>query len=187
MLNILKNQIWLLLIAFFCGTLSSSLYIQFFVIPDHRITSSESYLSEPVQDTQKSVYVMGDVITPGTIYYSSADEIQTQLDAGVGLTATSDVARLDEAILELGNYDSVLIIGKQSESQSCESSGGLPTSELVNINTASVEQLATLPRVGEVTAQRIIEGRPYLHIGDLLRVKGIGDKTLENMKDKVGI
>lgn len=53
---------------------------------------------------------------------------------------------------------------------------------LVNLNTASLAQLDTLTGVGPVLAQRIIDGRPYYSIDGLLKVKGIGEKTLQNIK-----
>lgn len=59
--------------------------------------------------------------------------------------------------------------------------------QCVNINTASKEQLITLSGVGDATAQKIIEGRPYSQIQDLLNVSGIGEKTLENIEDMVCI
>lgn len=46
---------------------------------------------------------------------------------------------------------------------------------LININTASVEELDTLPGIGEVTANKIIEGRPYASTQDISRVDGIGE------------
>jgi len=59
----------------------------------------------------------------------------------------------------------------------------------ININTASSEQLQTLPRVGPAIAARIINDRetngPFNEIGELTRVKGIGPKTLERMKDLI--
>ncbi len=59
--------------------------------------------------------------------------------------------------------------------------------QCVNINTASKEQLITLNGVGESTAGKIIEGRPYANINDLLNVSGIGEATLNKFKDKVCI
>ncbi len=52
----------------------------------------------------------------------------------------------------------------------------------VNINTATLAELETLPGVGPKTAQLIVDGRPYATVDDLLRVKGIGPATLTKIK-----
>ena len=59
------------------------------------------------------------------------------------------------------------------------------TTECININTASKEELTTLNGVGDSTAQKIIDGRPYTKIEDLLNVSGIGQATLDKFKDKI--
>jgi DNA uptake protein ComE-like DNA-binding protein len=46
--------------------------------------------------------------------------------------------------------------------------------KFINVNTASLEQLCTVPGIGPITAKRIIEKRPYSQIDDLQKVKGIG-------------
>jgi competence protein ComEA len=57
---------------------------------------------------------------------------------------------------------------------------------LVDINEANWPELAELPRIGETLAQRIVESRmengPFVDHDDLLRVPGIGPRTLEQMK-----
>jgi competence protein ComEA len=54
---------------------------------------------------------------------------------------------------------------------------------VVNINNASAEQLAYLPRIGPAVASRIVEFReqngPFKEATDLLLVRGIGDRTFE--------
>ena len=59
----------------------------------------------------------------------------------------------------------------------------------VNINTAGVEELTSLPGIGPSYAKRIVEFRekngPFKKVEDLLNVQGIGEKTLEKIRDKV--
>ena len=55
----------------------------------------------------------------------------------------------------------------------------------ININTATQEQLITLHGIGKVLSGRIIEGRPYKRVDDLLRIKGIGKKNLEKIRDEI--
>lgn len=58
--------------------------------------------------------------------------------------------------------------------------------ELLNINTASVDELQTLPSIGETTAERIIDYRTqhgdFSSVDDLQNVRGIGAKTLEKLR-----
>ena len=57
-------------------------------------------------------------------------------------------------------------------------------SDKVEINTASLEQLDEIIGIGPVLGQRIIDTRPFSSIDDLIRVKGIGEKTLQKIKDQ---
>jgi competence ComEA-like helix-hairpin-helix protein len=56
--------------------------------------------------------------------------------------------------------------------------GNTPPATLLDVNTASREELMQIPGVGEVTANAIIEGRPFETLDDLLGVPGIGRATL---------
>ena len=62
-------------------------------------------------------------------------------------------------------------------------------SGVVNVNTASAEQLALLPGVGPAVAARIVEHREkngaFKSAEDLMLVKGIGEKSFEKMKPYV--
>lgn len=51
----------------------------------------------------------------------------------------------------------------------------------VNINRADAAELQLLPRVGPAMSARIIGGRPYGSTGDLMRIRGIGPRTMEQL------
>ncbi len=55
---------------------------------------------------------------------------------------------------------------------------------LIDINTASSEELEKIIGIGPVLAQRTIEARPFNSLDDLIKVKGIGEKTLQKIKDQ---
>lgn len=62
---------------------------------------------------------------------------------------------------------------------------------IINLNSASLAQLDSLPGIGPVYAQRIIDYRNssggFKSIDEIKNVKGIGDKTFEKFKNQIGI
>ena len=66
----------------------------------------------------------------------------------------------------------------------------LLTGQLININLASQEELQRLPRIGPKLSERIIDERakgPFKSLDDLRRVKGIGPKTLANLRPYITV
>ncbi len=64
-------------------------------------------------------------------------------------------------------------------------------SKRININTATVKQLSTLPRIGEKIALRIVNFRKqngkFKRIEELMKVKGIGEKLFVKLKDRITV
>ena len=64
-----------------------------------------------------------------------------------------------------------------------------PTIEIININTADKKDLIKLPKIGALTAERIIRLRDdfgsFETLDDLMKIKGIGPKTLEKLKHHI--
>ena len=58
---------------------------------------------------------------------------------------------------------------------------------VVNVNTATEQQIETIPKIGAARAALIIAGRPYTSVDDLLRIKGIGQKTLDDIRPYVKV
>ncbi len=70
--------------------------------------------------------------------------------------------------------------------EEAEGPEGEAASEVININTASPEELVALEGIGDKTAQNIVEYRdangPFAAIEDIKNVKGIGEKKYEKIK-----
>ena len=141
--------------------------------------------------------VSGAVVKPGVYRFNSDSRVQDALVAAGGLSAE---ANRDWAAKNLNLAAKLRDGGKlyipdlnESGIKSQESGGTLGgevagvTTGLININTASTSELDTLPGVGPVTAQKIINARPYEAIEDLLSKKIVGSKVFEQIKEKIAV
>lgn len=62
---------------------------------------------------------------------------------------------------------------------------GLSQGPLLNINSASKDELETLPGIGQITAEKIIEGRPYSSIEELSKNGVLKKNIFEGIKEKI--
>lgn len=80
----------------------------------------------------------------------------------------------------------VLVLAGAVPALAAQSQVAKAAQTVVNINSADAEQLQALPGVGGVTAQRIVAFRsangPFASVDELVKVKGIGSKTLEKIR-----
>lgn len=140
------------------------------------------------------VDVAGAVQMPGVYILTPGSIVADAIAAAGGPVGDADLDRINKAVsLQDGTQVYVPRMGEAdlpARSQPVLLSTAPPSTEaggLIDINTATEQELDTLPGVGPVLARRVIEGRPYGAVDDLLRVAGIGQATLDKLRDHVTV
>lgn len=150
------------------------------------------------------VDVEGAVAKPGVRELPGGSLVADAIKAAGGFTQDADrayVAREMNQAEELKDHQKVYVplLGEIVEpagdddapGTGTDADGGGGSDGLVDLNSASAEELETLPGVGEVTAGKIIDYReafgPFGSIEELMEVSGIGEKTFEKLQDKITV
>lgn len=193
----IKKNIWVLSLGFLGMIFFAYGLIGLFL--GNKTTSDDMVFevsSEKNSIEVKTIFIdiEGAVVKPGVYKLPQESRIQDGLVAAGGLSASADrkfiaknlnlATKLSDgakiyipAIGEVLRLDS----GLNSFSQ-VGTAGGL-----VNINISSQTQLEALPGIGPVSALKIIAGRPYGSVDELLNKKIVGSKVFGQIKDKVTV
>ena len=139
-----------------------------------------------------SVDVSGAVEKPGVYKLSSNSRIQDALVEAGGLSYEADrdwVAKHTNLAAKLIDGTKVYIPSKEEVNQTRADPNQILSSIVsvqgININTASEAELDQLPGIGEVTAQKIINQRPYTEINELLSKKIVNQSTFNKIKEQI--
>ena len=140
------------------------------------------------------VQVAGAVNSPGVYELTSGSRVYQAIDAAGGLLSTADESDLNQAaFLEDGQKRYVYTVEEASlrEEQEAIEKSGSTNDGLININTASVADLRTLPGIGETKANQIIAFRQangeFSSIEDIKNVSGVGDGIFNQIKSLIKI
>lgn len=139
------------------------------------------------------VHVDGAVKNPGVYEFQEGARVKDAIEEAGGLTPAGDTGSLnlaqrlsDEMKIHVPKEGEVAAPSDLTTHPS--GGGGEGKARKVNINRASLEELTSLPSVGESRAREIISYRersPFVKPEDIMNVSGIGKKTFDKMKDLI--
>lgn len=134
-----------------------------------------------------SIDIEGAVVAPGVYKLTQGSITKDALVLAGGLASDADreyVAKNINLASKISD-GAKIYIPKNNESLSQVKGASTLVSDLININQASTESLDTLPGIGAVTAQKIINNRPYLTVNELLDKKVVSAKVFTQIKDRI--
>jgi competence protein ComEA len=135
------------------------------------------------------VHVVGRVTAPGLVHLPAGSRVADALDAAGGATPEADLAAVNLArVLTDGEQ---MVVPRPGEQPAGADDGGRAAPDALDLNTAGTGELDTLPGVGPVIAQRIVDWRTdhgsFSSIEELGEVSGIGPSLLDGVRDLVRV
>jgi competence protein ComEA len=173
------------------GLMATPLLILIAVLVDRQLQGPqplEINLGETPVASEIQVYVSGAVNRPGVYFLSDGDRWIDAVEAAGGAADDADLEAVNLA-LRLHDEDQVLVprLGEQAVLGSSQAS----QDELVNINSASAAVLDSLPGIGEVRSQNIVDSRqrdgPFSRIEELVERKLIPQSVFDDIRDLITV
>lgn len=141
------------------------------------------------------VEIKGEVVNPDVYEISEGSIIRDLITKAGGLTNEANIGKINRADKLRDNQ--LIIIPNKNELSNANTNinvskeGNTAEEGIININTASLEELQKINGVGEVKAKSIINYREknggFKSIDEMKNIEGIGDKTFEKMKDQITV
>lgn len=159
-------------------------------------TENSQGLTEPdageEEENKIYIHVVGEVKHPGFYQVEEGCRVFNAIEAAGGATEKADLDAVNlAALVHDGEQVRIPPLGEAQAAPQISHSAGAQESGLVNINTAGVRELDTLPGIGEVTAQRIVQYReengPFPTIEDIQKVSGIGPKKFAQIQELITV
>ncbi|GFZ31141.1 hypothetical protein CSC2_16670 [Clostridium zeae] len=146
------------------------------------------------------VEIKGEVKKPDVYYLDEGSIVKDLIQQAGGLTEKGDITAINQA-KKLVNNECIIInnkeqisanvVSKDINKEASVSAVAGESDSVININTASKDELDKIPGIGAVTAEKIIEYREknngFKNIEDIKKVDRIGDKMFEKIKDKISV
>ncbi|OON97186.1 MAG: hypothetical protein ATN32_05805 [Candidatus Epulonipiscium fishelsonii] len=152
---------------------------------------SDNNIVDTIENIQQiPVYICGEINNVGVYWLDENSLVQNVIDMAGGVTSDADITAINFA--QILKPNSQIIVPKKGVALPNITTEQLNNVEnKININSADVIQLSTLPNIGEVKAQAILNYRKehgnFSSLEQLKEVSGIGEKTYEGLKDSIMI
>lgn len=156
---------------------------------------SEALVAAPPASASPTMVILVDVAgwvrRPGVYEFAEGARVIDAIDAAGGARPGAVLSSLNLAA-PLVDGTQVLVPKESQSAPTTETGTGTSgATGLVNVNSATNAELETLPGIGEVIAQAIVDHRtengPFTSVDQLVDFSGIGDATLENIRELVTV
>ena len=152
---------------------------------------ADSFPKESLLKNQKiTVDVSGAVNNPGVYQLNNGSRVEDAIKAARGFSDQANPGYVSKSLnmaqkLSDGSKIYVPFVGEQTGGVVGGSVAGASTQGSVNLNSGTQAELEGLPGIGPVTAGKIISGRPYQKIQDLLDQKVVSKTVFDKIKDSL--